>query len=106
MHEDVSRWGQRAARRRTDPDLFLPLNKTVPTRDRVRQAQQICRTCTVQWTRLDRTLRHGVPDGVRGRSTGSERRAMSGVPLVPSRRIRSAAQPRPQQDACRTQDPA
>jgi len=78
VYHDSSQWRERAACRCADPELFLPVSETGPSRLQIWQAKQICHACPVQWMCLAWALQHSVTDGIWGGSTQSERRALLG----------------------------
>jgi len=77
-YDDSSQWRERAACRRSDPELFFPVTETGPSQLQIGQAKQICQACPVQRTCLAWALRNSVTDGIWGGSTQIERRALLG----------------------------
>ncbi|MBA9002496.1 MULTISPECIES: WhiB family transcriptional regulator [Thermomonospora] len=68
-------WTDHAICRGADPELFYPINYSVPVMaEQVRAAKSICARCPVRAECLDWALRAGEPDGIWGGTTPEERR--------------------------------
>ena len=67
-------WGEDAACRDADPDLFFPIGTTGAALRQIEEAKRICRRCPEQIQCLAWALEHGVADGVWGGTTQDERR--------------------------------
>ncbi|TNY38169.1 WhiB family transcriptional regulator [Thermomonospora catenispora] len=68
-------WTDDAICRGADPELFYPINYSVPVMvEQVREAKFICAQCPVRAECLDWALRAGEPDGIWGGTTPEERR--------------------------------
>ncbi|PKK16117.1 WhiB family transcriptional regulator [Thermomonospora sp. CIF 1] len=68
-------WTDYAICRGVDPELFYPINYTVPVMaEQVEAAKAICGNCPVKAECLDWALRAGEPDGIWGGTTPEERR--------------------------------
>ncbi|MCF3134999.1 MULTISPECIES: WhiB family transcriptional regulator [Streptomyces] len=73
----MGNWRERAACRRTDPDLFFPIGTTGPSMVQVERAKAVCACCEVKERCLEWALETGQSIGIWGGTTESERRALS-----------------------------
>jgi WhiB family transcriptional regulator, redox-sensing transcriptional regulator len=79
-------WGEDAACRGMDPELFFPVGTTGAAVSQTEEVRRICCRCPVQTQCLAWALENGVSDGVWGGTTPDERRRvlrrLSGNPVI------------------------
>lgn len=74
-------WREKAACRRVDPETFFPLDGDSLGQE---AAKAICMGCEVRSTCLEEAMDHRELEGVRGGTTGQERRRMFRRGRVPA----------------------
>jgi WhiB family transcriptional regulator, redox-sensing transcriptional regulator len=86
-------WGEQAACRHADPDLFFPIGTTGPALLQAEEAKRICRACPVQAACLTWAIDEGIGSGIWGGTTEEERHTLR-------RTMNRGTQPRNLSDAC------
>ena len=69
-------WLDRAACRRSDPELFFPVTDIRAARAQVEAAKKVCRRCPVKGTCLSWAMDSGPEAGIWGGTTEEERRQL------------------------------
>ena len=69
-------WLDRAACRRSDPELFFPVTDIRAARAQVEAAKRVCRHCPVKGTCLSWAMDNGPQAGIWGGTTEEERRQL------------------------------
>lgn len=70
-------WRYYAVCRDEDPDLFFPVSEVGPAADQVQQAKAVCARCPVRSECLTNAIAEGLPFGVFGGTSESERRRLA-----------------------------
>ncbi len=73
---EKSEWRQRAACRKSDPDLFFPVGSTGQSLDDINAAKAVCMSCPVRKECLEYALRTNQGVGVWGGTSEKERRRL------------------------------
>jgi WhiB family transcriptional regulator, redox-sensing transcriptional regulator len=67
-------WREEAACRDADPELFFPEGTSAPALLQADQARRVCQSCPVRRPCLSFALRLGLPPGIWGGASETERR--------------------------------